>query len=81
MPDDPPAWHLYTHDPANPTSISSNRIRTVYRDRKGVLWIGTVHGGLNKYIETGDGSGQFKHYDFDTSDIEYYNAADLNSGG
>ncbi len=76
-PDDPPAWHLYTHDPDNPTSISSNRIRTIYRDRQGILWIGTVHGGLNKYIETGDRQGQFEHFDFDTSDIEYYNAADL----
>ena len=63
-PDDSPAWHLYTHDPANPSSISSNRIRTVYRDRQGVLWIGTLHGGLNKYIDSGDGLGQFKHYDF-----------------
>ena len=76
-PDDPPAWHLYTHDPDDPKSISSNRIRTIYRDRQGTLWIGTVHGGLNKYIETGDGPGQFKHFDFDSSDIEYYNAADL----
>lgn len=76
-PDDPPAWHFYTHDPGNPSSISSNRIRTVYRDRQGVLWIGTVHGGLNKYIETGDGPGQFDHFDFDTSDTEYYNAVDI----
>lgn len=76
-PDNTPAWHLYRHDPANPSSISSNRIRTIYRDQQGVLWIGTLHGGLNKYIETGDRQGQFEHFDFDTSDIEYYNAADL----
>lgn len=31
-----------------PGSISSNDIRTFYEDRSGVLWIGTVAGGLNK---------------------------------
>ena len=31
-----------------PGSISSNDIRTFYEDRTGVLWIGTVAGGLNK---------------------------------
>ncbi|HSL88476.1 MAG TPA: two-component regulator propeller domain-containing protein, partial [Ignavibacteriaceae bacterium] len=32
----------------NPAAISSNDIRTFYEDRTGVLWIGTVAGGLNK---------------------------------
>ena len=32
----------------NPVAISSNDIRTFYEDRTGVLWIGTVAGGLNK---------------------------------
>jgi ligand-binding sensor domain-containing protein len=31
-----------------PVAISSNDIRTFYEDRTGVLWIGTVAGGLNK---------------------------------
>lgn len=33
---------------AIPSTISSNDIRTFYEDKTGVLWIGTVAGGLNK---------------------------------
>jgi len=39
----------YQHDPKNPNSLSENRIRSLYVDRAGVLWIGIVGGGLNKF--------------------------------
>jgi two-component system, sensor histidine kinase ChiS len=35
---------LYLSDPANPYSISDNRIRALYQDSKGTLWIGTIDG-------------------------------------
>jgi signal transduction histidine kinase/ligand-binding sensor domain-containing protein/DNA-binding response OmpR family regulator len=39
----------YTHDPNNPTSLSDNRVQSIYEDKSGVLWIGTEGGGLNKF--------------------------------
>jgi len=37
----------FQHDEANPDSLDSNAIMSVYRDRGGVLWVGTEHAGLN----------------------------------
>ena len=33
----------------DPTSLSDDKVRTVYEDRAGTLWIGTRYGGLNRY--------------------------------
>ena len=38
----------YRHDASNPNSLSENFIRSVYRDRSGMLWIATISGGLDK---------------------------------
>jgi ligand-binding sensor domain-containing protein len=38
----------YRYDPANPRSLSSDRVRSIYLDRSGVFWVGTHNGGLNK---------------------------------
>lgn len=38
----------YRNDPANPDSLSSDRVYTVYEDKKGELWVGTRFGGLNR---------------------------------
>lgn len=37
----------FQHDEADPDSLDSNAIMSVYRDRAGVLWVGTEHAGLN----------------------------------
>lgn len=39
--------YRFQHDEANPDSLDSNAIMSVYRDRGGVLWVGTEHAGLN----------------------------------
>jgi two-component system sensor histidine kinase ChiS len=39
----------FKHDPANPNSILSNLISSLYEDRSGILWIGTYGDGLIKY--------------------------------
>ena len=39
----------YVHDPDDPNSISDNDIRVMYIDRDGMLWLGTRHGGLNRF--------------------------------
>lgn len=40
------AYH-FQHDESNPESLDSNAILSVYRDRGGVLWVGTENAGLN----------------------------------
>jgi ligand-binding sensor domain-containing protein/signal transduction histidine kinase len=37
----------FQHDEADPDSLDSNAIMSVFRDRGGVLWVGTEHAGLN----------------------------------
>ena len=37
----------FKHDETDPNSIDSNAIMSVYRDRSGVLWVGTENAGLN----------------------------------
>ncbi len=38
----------YTHDPANPRSLSDKTVQAVFEDSRGVLWVGT-RGGLNRF--------------------------------
>jgi ligand-binding sensor domain-containing protein/signal transduction histidine kinase len=39
----------YKSNPNDPNSLSSNAILSIYRDRSGILWLGTNFGGINKY--------------------------------
>jgi signal transduction histidine kinase/ligand-binding sensor domain-containing protein len=38
---------LFQHDETNPNSLSDNSVVSLYRDRTGLLWIGTANGGVN----------------------------------
>ncbi len=38
----------HRHDPANPNSPGDDNLRTVYKDRDGILWIGSASGGLDR---------------------------------
>ena len=43
------------YDPADPTSLSTNRVLTLLRDSRDRMWVGTENGGLDRYDpETGD---------------------------
>ncbi len=37
-------FHRFRHDPDDPYSLSNDRVRSVYRDHLGDLWIGTQNG-------------------------------------
>jgi len=37
----------FQHDESNPNSLNDNTVASVYRDRGGLLWVGTEDGGLN----------------------------------
>ena len=52
--EDTAAWSCERsrHDPRDPTSLSSDRIETLYQQESGVLWIGTVN-GLNQRLPDG----------------------------
>ena len=51
----------YTHDPADPTSLSNSHCWTVYVDDHGEVWIGTNH-GLNRYMPEQDCFERFLMY-------------------
>ena len=39
----------FLHDPDNPQSISSNKVRFVFEDSRNAIWIATIDGGLNRF--------------------------------
>lgn len=57
----------YFHDPNDPTSLSSNEVRSISEDNSGNLWIGTLGGGLNKFDRVNE---EFTRYTYDPDDPE-----------
>jgi ligand-binding sensor domain-containing protein len=60
-----PEFIRYTHEPADPTSLSCPRVYSILQDRTGTLWIGTRTGGLNRFVAD---KGRFLHYHPDQGD-------------
>lgn len=54
-------FKIYRHDPSNLHSLSDSHIRYLYRDREGVLWIGTYNGGLNRFDHNSETFRRFVH--------------------
>jgi ligand-binding sensor domain-containing protein len=50
-----PIFIHHLNQPGDPLSLSHNYVRTLYGDRNGVLYVGTVGGGLNIMIPSGRG--------------------------
>ena len=44
-----PLGYLFTHQWTNPKSIGSNNISCIYEDNSGMIWVGTIGGGVSKY--------------------------------
>ena len=55
----------YRNVPADPASLSSDQVMTLFQDRGRVLWVGTQGGGTNQWHPT---SWSFLHYRSDPSD-------------
>lgn len=53
------------HDPREANSLVYNEILSILEDRSGILWIGTFHGGLDRYDPV---ARQFTHYRNDPDD-------------
>ncbi len=58
-------FRVFTHDSADPGSISHNRVRAILEDRSGALWIGTQGGGLNRFDPQTE---RFTRFVFDPAD-------------
>ncbi|MEM8889423.1 MAG: two-component regulator propeller domain-containing protein, partial [Bacteroidota bacterium] len=56
------SFQHFTYNPNDPNSISSNHTWQVLRSDKGQLWIGTLGGGLNEFIEEPNGKIRFRRY-------------------
>ena len=54
-------FQVFKSKPDNPTTLSSNDILTLYKDKKGFLWVGTSM-GLNKLIRFENESPVFAHF-------------------
>ena len=61
---------LFQHDPADPNSLSDNSVVAIYRDRAGLLWVGTQNGGLNILNFQQE---QFGHYRYRAADHDSLN--------
>ncbi len=55
------AVQTYSFDPDDSNSIGSDYIWPILRSKKGVLWVGTIGGGLNELVESTAGN-YFKRY-------------------
>ena len=56
---------IFKHNPADLSSISDDKVYSVYRDRSGNLWVGTAN-GLDRLDELTD---KFSHYRNDQNDL------------
>jgi ligand-binding sensor domain-containing protein len=52
---------LFRHDDTDPNSLSDNTVVSIYRDRTGLLWLGTVNGGINILNFQQEEFGRYRH--------------------
>jgi ligand-binding sensor domain-containing protein len=50
----------WRNDAADPASLSDNRVRAVFQDSDGALWVGTNKGGLDRLRADGTGFDRFR---------------------
>lgn len=55
----------FKHNPADPSSLSDDKVYSIYRDRKNNLWVGTIN-GLDKLDEK---TGKFIHFRHDPNNL------------
>ena len=55
----------YRRERGNPNSLGDDAVKVVYRDRSGILWVGTGFAGLDRLDPVSD---TFRHYRHDSND-------------
>ncbi|MBC2839779.1 two-component regulator propeller domain-containing protein [Robiginitalea sp. SC105] len=56
------SFERYLHDPNDPTTLTNNKVRTLYEDSKGNFWVGTAGDGLHRFDQD---NKTFTHYPYD----------------
>jgi len=59
-------FRYYEHDPNDEESLSHDNVMHFYEDTKGIMWIGTYGGGLNRFDPATE---KFKRYTEKNSDL------------
>jgi len=61
--------YRFQHDETNPNSLSDNSVVPIYRDRAGLLWVGTANGGLNILNVQQEQFGHYTHRPADPNSL------------
>ncbi len=61
----------YRYNAGDTSSIGSSHIRSLLVDKSGILWIGTVGGGLNKYVADYDCFQRYIYNENDKSSLSH----------
>jgi len=65
----------YLHDPKDASSISNNKVRSIFEDSKGTFWVGSAGDGLQIMARK---TGTFTHYYYDQQHPEKLSRPPLN---
>ncbi len=57
-----PNFIKYRNDPLDSTSLSEDRVYTIYEDKQKNIWLGTFGGGLNRFVRD---TKKFERFRFD----------------
>ena len=61
----------FTHDPEDPETLSDPRVRSLYKDASGVLWVGTEQGGLNRFDFQTESFSHFTYAPADSQSLSH----------
>jgi PAS domain S-box-containing protein len=61
----------YTHDPADPHSLSDDDVIAISEDGSGTLWVGTTYGGLNAFDRITERFTRYRHDPADPHSLSY----------
>jgi signal transduction histidine kinase/ligand-binding sensor domain-containing protein/CheY-like chemotaxis protein len=61
--------YRFQHDETNPASLNDDRVVSVYKDRSGLLWVGTESGGLNLLNFQQQQFGAYQHHAADPNSL------------
>ena len=57
-----PKFKRYQHQAKKANSLSNNDVRSILIDKRGTYWLGTMGGGLNKFVPGKNGNDKFIHF-------------------
>ena len=57
----------FRHDSLDNNSLSGKILETIYADRNGIIWIGFLNGGMDRFNPS---TGKFIHFNHDNSDSQ-----------